>query len=175
LTSSNSAKSKRERLFRKSRPLIRKYEETDNKFLWAAYQKGSFQMPEGLSQVDFLTEMTKQFGSFDLLWIVEDEHKGFRSGRGQVCLVGLKTDGWTFQPSAAFFKWATPKNVLRALVAFFQMIRHQKIGVCKVEVVEKEMKTLARLKEYGVLFLRGRIPFGSPAGDLFVFSINGRR
>jgi hypothetical protein len=175
LTTLPSAKTKREKLFRKSRPLIRKHEEADNKFLWAAYQKGSFQLPEGLSQTDFLIEMQKQFGDFDLLWVIEDDHKGFRSGRGQVCLVGVKTDGWAYQPSAAFFKWATPKNVLRSLVGFFQMIRHQKIGVCRVEVGEKDMKTLARLKEYGVLFLRGRIPFGSPSGDSFVFSINGRK
>ena len=175
MTQLNSAKSKRDRLFRKSRPLIRKHEEADNKFLWAAYQNGSFQLPEGLSQTEFLVEMTKKFGAFDLLWVIEDENKGFRSGRGQVCLVGLKTDGWTYQPSAAFFKWATPRNVLRSLVGFFQMIRHQKVGVCRVEVLEKEMKLLMRLKEYGVLFIRGRIPFGSPGGDLFVFSINGRK
>lgn len=155
--------------------MIRKHEEADNKFLWAAYQKGSFDLKPGLTQQDFLVEMTKRFGSFDLLWVVEDENRGFRSGKGQVCLVGVKTDGWTYQPTAAFFTWATPKNVLRCLVGFFQMIRHQKIGVCKVEVLEREMKILARLKKYGVLFLRGRIPCGSPSGDLFVFSINGRR
>lgn len=155
---------------------MRKHEESDNKFLWAAYQKGSFDLPQGLSQTDFLVAMGKKFGSFDLLWVIEDEHKGFRSGRGQVCLVGVKTDGWTYQPSAVFFNWATPRNVLRALVGFFQMIRYQKgVGVCRVEVLEKDMKLLSRLKDYGVLFLRGRVPCGSPGGDLFVFSINGRK
>jgi hypothetical protein len=163
-------------LFKKSRPLVRKHIESDNKFLWAAYQKGSFDIQEGLSQEDFLVEMSKKFGSFDHLWMIEDDNKGFRSGRGQVCLVGLKTDGWAYQPTAAFFSWATPKNVLRSMVGFFQMIRYQKdVGVCRVEVLERDMKTLARLKEYGVLFLRGRIPSGSPVGDLFVFSINGRK
>ena len=108
--------------------------------------------------------------------MIEDDNRGFRSGRGLVGLVGIRTDGWTFNPSAVFFKWATPKNVLRSAVAFFQMIRYQKdVGVCRVEVLEKEMKMLAKLKDYGVLFLRGRIPSGSPQGDLFVFSINGKK
>lgn len=167
---------KRQRLFKHSRPLIRKYEAKDNGFLWAAYQKGSLPLPKDLSQEAFLIEVAKRFGGFGLLWIIEDRNRSFKSGIGQVGVVGIKTDGWAFEPEAHFFKWATPKNVLRAAVGFFQMIRHQKdVGICRVEVSQKDKALLDRMKSYGVLYLRGRIPFGSPEGDTFVFSINGKK
>lgn len=165
---------KRERLFRKSRPLIRKYEPADAGFLWAAYKNGSFPIPEGLSQTDFLKAMAEKFGSFNLVWIIEDDTKRLKAGRGQVALVGIKSDGWTYEPSAFFFKWATPKNVLRSMVGFFQMIRYQKdVGVCVVR--STEFRTLNRMKSYGVLFLRGKIPSGDRKGDLFIFSIQGKK
>jgi hypothetical protein len=144
--------------------------------LWAAYKNGSLPIQEGLGQKDFLIEVARKYGAFDLLWVIEDDNKNFKSGRGQIGLVGIKTDGWSYSPSAVFFKWATPRNVLRSLVGFFQMIRYQKsVGVCRVEVSEKDMKMLHRLQKYGVLFLRGRIPFGSPDGDVFIFSIDGKK
>lgn len=129
-----------------------------------------------MGQSEFLLEIGQKYGSFDLLWIVEDDNRNFKSGRGQIGLVGIKTDGWTFSPSAIFFRWATPKNILRSLVGFFQMIRYQRnVGICRVEVLEKDVKMLQRLKNYGVLFFRGRIPSGSKEGDLFVFSIQGKK
>ena len=132
-------------------------------------------MPAELSQQEFAVEIAKRFGAYELLWIVEDDNANFRAGRGQVALVAIKADGWTFEPSAVVFKWATPKNVLRALVAFFQMMRYQKdVGVCVVKALERDFKTLNRMKAYGVLYFRGRIPAGSRDGDVFVFSINGK-
>ncbi len=169
-------KTKRDRLFRKSRPFIRQLDSKDSGFLWAAYQNKSFDIPEGLSQADFLKAISERFGSNDLLWVVEDENRNFRNGRGQVCLVGIKTDGWTFQPSAVFFKWATPKNVLRCMVAFFHFMRSKKdVGVCRVESVDKNKKALFMMRDYGVLYPRGSIPFGSPEGALWIFSINGKK
>lgn len=167
---------KRQRLFKHSRPLIRKYEPKDNGFLWAAYQKDSLPLPKGLSQEAFLVEVAKRFGSFNLLWIIEDRNRSFKAGSGQIGVVGIKTDGWNFEPEAYFFKWATPKNVLRASVGFFQMIRHQKdVGVCRVEVLQKDKALLEHMKNYGVLFFRGRIPLGSSSGDTFIFSIDGKK
>jgi len=118
--------------------------------------------------------MVVRFGAFDLLWIIEDDTKRLKAGRGQIGLVGIRTDGWTYEPTAFFFKWATPKNILRSLVGFFQMIRYQKdVGVCVVKTTD--FKLLARLKSYGVLFLRGKIPSGDRTGDLFIFSIQGKK
>lgn len=167
---------RRERLFKKSRPLVRKYEQSDAGFLWSAYKNGSFKFDEGLSQKDFLVELAKQYGSFDLLWIVEDENKNFKSGKGQIGLVGIKTDGWVYSPSAVVFKWATPKNVLRSAVAFFQMMRYQKfVGVCEVRTEKKDFEMMKHMEKYGVLYFRGRVPNGSPSGDVFIFSIEGKK
>jgi len=163
----------RKRLFKKSRPLVRKHEPSDNGFLWAAYKQGSFDLPQDLTQQQFLIAMAKQFGSFHLLWVIEDDNKNFRNGRGLVALIGIKTDGWTYIPSIFFFQWATVKNRLRSFVGFLQMVRYQKdVGVCRIESLDDK---LHRLKKYGVLYFRGRIPGGSPQGDLFLYSINGKK
>jgi hypothetical protein len=145
-------------------------------FLWAAYKNKSFFMKEGMSQEEFLMEIVRQFGAFNLLWIIDDDSMEFKSGRGQVSLIGIKTDGWIYEPMIYFFKWATDENILRAMVAFFHMLRYQKdVGVCLVKAIENEKSIYDKMKEYGVLYFRGRIPYGSPSGDLFMYSINGRK
>ena len=167
---------KRKRIFKKSKPLVRQYRETDNGFLWAAYLNKSFDLPEGLDQRGFLNAISKKFGAFNLLWIIEDDNKQYRSGRGQIALVGIQTDGWSYVPKAHFFKWATPRNVLRAAVAFFHMMRSKPdVGVVRVEVLRKDVDLLKLMESYGVLYIRSRIPRGSPEGDLWVFSINGKK
>lgn len=133
-------------------------------------------MPKNLSQEQFLEEMIKQFGSFVHLWIIDDDNDKFKSGRGQISLVGIKTDGWILEPVIFFFKWATEENILRASVAFFHMLRYKKdVGVCLVKAIENEKSLFEQMKDYGVLYYRGRIPYGHPSGDLFLFSINGRK
>lgn len=116
--------------------------------------------------------MAEKFGSFDLLWVIEDDNKQFKAGRGLVALIGIKTDGWQFLPTAYFFQWATALNRLRSYVGFLQMVRYSTdIGVCRVETAHD----LDRLKKYGVLFFRGRVPFGTQDGDLRIYSIGGKR
>ena len=172
MTISTSTKSWRDRIFKKSRPLVRKHEPEDNRFLWAAYKNKSFDLPEDLDQAQFLVAISEKFGDFNLLWMIEDDSKSFKAGRGLVAIIGIKTDGWQFMPSVHFFKWATPKNVLRSYVGFLQMVRYSKdIGVCRIESKD----SLDRLKKYGVLYFRGRIPNGTPSGDLMIYSIAGKR
>ena len=133
-------------------------------------------MKEGLTQEEFLVEMVSRFGAFNLLWIIDDDSNQFKSGKGQISLVGIKTDGWIFEPVIYFFKWATNENRLRALVSFFHMLRFQKdVGACLMKATESEKDFYDKMKEYGVLYFRGRIPYGSPSGDLFMYSINGRK
>ncbi len=171
-----STSTRRAALFRTSRPLVRKYEDKDAGFLWAAYKSGSFDFQNDLTQEAFLLEVAKRFGGFPFLWIVEDDSRHFRTGRGQIAIVGLHTDGWSWEPYPLFFRWATPRNILRACVSFFQMVRHQKdVGVCIVKSHRKDMKLLKRMEKYGVLYLRGRVPFGTPNGDLWLFSIDGKK
>ena len=103
MITSESAKAKRERLFKKSRPLVRLYEQKDNGFLWAAYLKGSFDLPEGLSQAEFLPAVAEKWGGFPLVYVIEDENKGFKSGKGIIALVPVWTDGWVYEPTVKFF------------------------------------------------------------------------
>lgn len=121
-------------------------------------------------------ELGKHFASFPFVWIVEDDSPAFKSGRGQVALVVVRSDGWIFEPAWVFFEWATPLNQLRTFVALFQMMRNQKdVGACMVRVLDKDKKMMERMKKYRVLFYRGRIPNGSANGDICLFSINGKK
>lgn len=172
----SESEKKRKEIFKDSRPFVRKYEESDLGFLWAAYKNGSFPIRPDLTQDQFLVEMVNRFGSFDVLWIIEDDSPGFKSGRGQVGLVGIKTDGWIYEPLIYFFKWATQINRTRSLVSLCHLMRFQKdIGVFLIKAVESEKPIFDAMKDYGVLYFRGRIPYGSPSGDLFMYSINGRK
>jgi hypothetical protein len=173
--SSTSNSTKRAKLFRDSKPEIRLHEPKDNGILWAAYLKGSFNLQEGLTQEQFLIDLAKQFGAFHILWLVEDEHKGFKSGKGPVAIVGITTDGWVFEPKVVFFKWATKRNILRSSVQFFQRMRSKNVGACVVNVTKKDFAYMKHMEKYGVLYLRGKIPNGSPEGSVFVFSIDGEK
>lgn len=108
--------------------------------------------------------------------MIEDDHLGFKSGRGLVGVIGVRTDGWTFIPEVLFFKWASKRNVLRSAVSFFQMIRHQKdVGVCEVRTTKKDFPFMKHMQKYGLLYVRGMIPKGSPEGGVYIFSIEGKK
>lgn len=108
--------------------------------------------------------------------MVEDDTKSLKAGRGQVGLVCLKTDGWAFEPHAHFFSWATKRNKLRAAVAFFHMVRNSRVvGACVVRTIKKDFAYMKHMEKYGLLYVRGKIPFGSPNGHIWVFSIEGKR
>lgn len=102
---------------------------------------------------------------------IEDEHRGFKSGRGLVALVSVTGDGWLHTPVADFFKWATPRHVLRGFVAFFQKFRYSSEGTCMVIAHERNRRLLHRMMDYGVLYFRGTIPHGSREGNMLVYSI----
>ena len=170
------SKERRKRLFRKSKPFVRPFDKGDLGVLWAAYQHGGFAIKAGLSQDEFTAEMAKLLSPFPLLWVVEDDSRQFKKGRGQIALVGLRSDGWTFEPHAFVFPWARRGNVLRATVNFFHMMWSKKeVGVCLVRCGQEQAGFLNHMKKYGVLYQRGRIPMGSPKGDVWIFSINGKR
>jgi hypothetical protein len=170
------AKDRRRRLFKKSKPFVRPFEKSDLGVLWAAYQHGAFGIKPGLEQEAFTLEMAKLLQPFPLLWVIEDDCKHFKKGRGQIALVGLRSDGWTFEPHPFFFPWARRKNVVRAVVNFFHMMWSKKdVGVCLVRCGAEQAGFLNHMKKFGVLYQRGRIPLGSPKGDVWIFSINGKR
>lgn len=167
---------KRSWLFRKSRPEVRPFEAKDRGFLWAAHLAGVFGLPADMSQEAFLAEMAQMFGAYQFIWVLEDDSTKFRAGRGPVAIVGIRTDGWTMEPAPMWFPWVTKRNVLRACVAFLQMIRYQKdVGVCLIRAGKAQSGALNHMARYGVLYQRGRIPHGSAAGDVYVYSINGKK
>jgi len=153
---------------------VRPITEDDFGVLWAAYLRGSFKLPK-LTEAQF-TEWIYTASQRMRLVGIEDAHRGFKAGRGLVALVSVTSnDGWLAQPVVDFFKWATPKHVLRAYVAFFQYFRNIRApGVCMVLAHVQHKRLLDRMTEYGVLYFRGKIPFGSPEGHMAIYSIDAK-
>ena len=171
-----SGKAKRTWLFRVSKPVIRPFEAKDRGFLWAAHLSGAFGLSQDLTQEVFLLEMANRFGIYSLVWIVEDDCSRFRSGRGPVALVGINTDGWVYRPTPIWFPWSRKRHILRACVAFLQMIRYRKeVGCCIIQADRRDTQMLDHMQKYGVLYARGRIPMGSEEGDVFMYSMTGKK
>jgi hypothetical protein len=168
---------KRRILFKKSKPFIRRFELSDMWILWAAYKEGSFPvMPEGMEKEAFYTEIRQRLNSYHQLMLVEDDCKKFKDGRGPVCLIGARTDGWKIEPHVEFFKWASKQNILRVNVRFFNWIRQNKeIGVCIVRSLKHTTNLFHHVREYGVLNFVGKIPGGDSRGDEYIFSIRGKK
>lgn len=171
MTSRNAAKEYRKRIFRKSRPFVRPFSEADVAWLWVAYKHGSFKMQSGLNQQEFSEHVTPILGLEN--FIVEDDNPKFKDKRGPVAFVSVTHDGWRYEPSIVFFKWASKKNMLRVGVAFFHKTSLSSIGVCVVRWSKSVL--LDHLKKYGVLFLRGKVPFGNKDGDEYIYSVLGRK
>ena len=174
-------KDKRDRLFRKSRPYFRplqiydgdKYHK-DIGILWAAYQEGCFgELPRELKQEEFAQEIEK-LAQIRELWMWEDENDSFESKKGPIGFLTVRGDGWRIEPHCEYFPWASKRNMLRSQVAFYQMVRYKKIGVCIVKSLEHQKALHNKCTEYGVLFYVGKIINGDPRGDEYVYSVRGK-
>jgi hypothetical protein len=148
----SAQKKRRARLFKKSRPHIRPLESKDMGWLWAAYKVGSFKFPEDLSQEEFTTHISQAMNGVSQ-FLIEDENKQFSTGRGPVGLIGVASDGTRIEPGVAVFKWATPKNILRGFVAFFQYVKSSPVSECVVRAPAKD-KLMKRMVDYGVIYPR---------------------
>jgi hypothetical protein len=159
-----NAKERRERLFRKSRPAIRRLEILDGEaysqdmsVLWAAYKAGSFTIPAGLSQEKFVEAIEQGLEGYAQSWIIDDKSKSFAAGHGQIALVGTNTTGMIVEVKPLFFKWASKKNILRASVAFLNMLRHsKKTGIVLVRTQKEKMTLPDHLKQYDLLYFLGQ-------------------
>lgn len=142
-------------------------------WLWAAYRQGSFKIQAGMNQQEFSDAVQGILGHFEN-FIVDDDHPKFKSKRGPVALITVTSDGWRYEPAIAFFKWASPRNKLRCAVSFFhKSALSSKVGVCVVRWGRSVL--LDHLKNYGVLFPRGKIPMGNMDGDEYIYSVLGRK
>jgi hypothetical protein len=170
-------KERRDRLFRKSRPRARKLVIMDGDkysrdigILWSAYKAGSFTIEAGLSQEDFMVEIEKTLGGFKEVWVIDDDTKVFSSGRGPVGMIGANASGLIIEPRFVFFKWATCRNVLKATVAFLQMIKRSvDTGIVLVRTPKERRVIAEHMKEYDLLFFLGK-----SAENEYLYSGRGR-
>ena len=171
------AKELRDRLFRKNRPVIRRLEildgETysdDMRVLWAAYRAGSFVLPEGLTQEQFVSAIEDGLNAYSQAWIIDDANGSFSAGHGQIALVGTNAIGMMVEVKPLFFKWATKRNILRASVAFINMLRHsKKTGIVLVRTQKEKMTLPDHLKQYELLYF-----LGQAAENEYLYSVRGR-
>ena len=167
----------RDRLFKKSRPLVRRLEifdgdaySGDMKILWAAYKAGSFKIKEDLTQEEFVEQIEQILKAYQHSWVIDDENKAFSSGKGPIAMIGANTVGLIVEPRALFFRWATPRNILRSSVAFLGMIRHStKTGIALVRTEKNRMTLPDHLKRYDMLYFVGKADTNE-----YLYSVRGR-
>jgi hypothetical protein len=172
-----NAKERRERLFKNSRPVIRRLEILDGEsyskdmsVLWAAYKAGSFSIPPGMTQEQFVAAIEQGLSDYQQSWIIDDKSKSFAAGHGQIALVGTNTTGMMVEVRPLFFKWASKRNILRASVAFLNMLRHsKKTGIVLVRTQKEKMTLPDHLKQYDLLYFLGQ----SDESE-YLYSVRGR-
>ena len=177
-------KEKRDRLFRVSRPHIRPLEllngETygkDMAILWAAYKLGSFdQIESGLDQKEFANFIISIANGYNIGWIIEDKNKQFKEEYGPIGLVLSVYNGWELEPHFEKFQWASSRNILKAFVSFFQMMRYDKtVGIVNVYSLRESKNLFDHICKYGVLRYAAKIPKGDIRGDRYIYYTHGKR
>jgi hypothetical protein len=173
----------RKTLFRKGRPLLRAFVSHENGelgadvgILWAAYKRGSFRFVD-MNEVQFTEFILQRLTAYASVWFMEDDNRGFRSGRGPVCAVTIHFNGWKILPEVYWFSWATLKNKLRCSVAFIQKSRYDKtVGCCELRTGPDGAKLMKHLPRYiPTLRYVGKVWFGTPVGDQYIYSIKGAK
>ena len=173
----------RERLFKSGRPHIRPLEVfnedgtygRDMGVLWAAYKKGSFDLPE-MEQGEFADYMIQTLSGYNVGWMVEDVNKKFSEGRGPVGIFAGAVNEWELEPHFDPFTWATKRNRLKAVVSFLQMMKHDReVGIVNVYSLNKDAEFYKRMKKYGVLYYVGKVPHGDIRGDRHIFFVRGKK
>jgi len=175
-------KERRDRLFKASRPNIREMSLIDEQgytkdmgILWGAYKQGSFDMPE-VSQEDFAEFMMQEIQPYKKKWLIEDNNAKYADGYGPVGMMCAVYNGWELEPHFEPFSWASPRNTLRAVVSFLQMMRYDKdVGIVNVYSLKDGKGFFNHVSEYGVLKYATKIPNGDVKGDRYIYYIRGRK
>ena len=171
-------KQRRDRLFKFSRPNIREVTLIDENgytkdmgILWGAYGNNM-----GATQKEFADIMTEELKAHDKSWLVEDKNASYENGYGAVGLLYGQYDGWELTPTFDIFEWATPRNTLRAVVSFLQMMRYNKdIGIVSVHSPSKTKRFFNHIQKYGVLKYVAKLPNGNADGDRYMYYLRGRK
>ena len=176
-------KKARDRLFKFGRPNIRPLvlEEEDGiggdmRFIWAAYRMGSFSDLPEMDQSDFTDYFLEYISGYYAAWVVEDTNYHYPDNYGAVGLIVANFNGWDMEPIFIPFKWVSSKNVLKMIVAFFQMARYEKgIGVLSVNSNVKELDFFKKIsKRYNVIHYVGKVPRGNQGEDKYMFYGRGK-
>lgn len=168
----------RARLFKNTRPLVRPLEIMDGEGytkdagrLWAAYKKGAFPgQRRDMSQEEFASFLAALPEAYAKVWLVDDDHPAYQSGRGPVAIVCAVIDDLLVTLEADVFPWATKRNILRGSVAVLKMlIESEKTGTLMVKVPGRLRGAASHLKKYDLLYYVGRI-----GEDVFLYAMRGR-
>jgi len=150
----------RERLFRLSKPTIRKAEPGDEVWIRVNQKVLGIEMADE----DFKTLMQNTFSQYDEVLIIEDTNHRFGTEFGPIGIIAAITKGSVYEPHAEWFAWASPRNILRGMVAYLQKSRYRPLGVLIVHCLSDSVVFFRRLKSYVPLNYVGKIPDGDPAG-----------
>ena len=166
-----------EKLFAKSKPVLRHFEPMtqesagDFPYLWDAYQRGLLvELPSDLDIESFTDYMIGLLDQIPEVWVVEDEVQGEIK---PIAFVFCSHDGWIMEPHAVYFDYATPRNILRAYVAFLKKTKWRKdTGACLVRVDQKDRKFVNRIEQMKIgLEWVGKIWGGKPTGNEYLYSM----
>ncbi len=103
----------------KRKPRVRQIQESDTRFLWAAYQMGGWSdlFAQNLSKEAFAEKMVEILGAVDLDWIIEIEGENGLRPIGIVLGV-FRAAGRAVEPHVDWFPWATPRNKMEGAAQF---------------------------------------------------------
>lgn len=157
------------RSLRKHSVVIRPYVDVDRAILYEAYKDGSFDMPEGMSYIEFIRFAEEKFSGYNSIWMVIDSEK-------PIAVVVIRSDGYVIEPHVEFFNNATPAAILRSTTRFFQWVgTDDSVGACVVKCLDKSKGLFQKMCEYGMLLYVGKIPNGHPDGDEYLYCIDRRK
>jgi hypothetical protein len=174
-------KERRDRLFRESRPTVREFQlydgdeyHKDVKLLWVAHQLNPiYKIPENVSQQEF-AKMLEETSHIDR-FIIEDENKQYK-GVGPVGMGYVINDGWRYEPHVNFFPWATKRNILRGIVGALQWGRYKRtVGSILINSLIESKNLFDHVCKYGVLHYVGKMENGDERGDVYLYSVRGKR
>lgn len=183
LKSDVSSLVKRKRIDLKGKPKIRELgpldpEQKDYKILWAAYIRGSFDLPEGIEKEQFYLQVDSLYNDYTRILIIEDKNKINDGENAPIGLITERSDGWNIQPYFEYFPWASKQNKLRMVVNYLRMMKNSKIGCVEIRAMEQDVPFFNRVTTYGVLFPSGHplgiIRGGSKEGDIHLYQVRGK-
>lgn len=183
------AKKKLQRLNWLGKPVIREFrlngDKSDYAVMWAAYQRGAFEMQDDLTQEEFTNEINLYLRSAYNFIVIEDFSSIAGGEMAPVGFISEKFDGWMVEPHLDWFPWATKKNKLRGVVNYLRFLKQNtEYGCATIKCIKDDLSFFSKIKSYGVLHNLnqfgngyelldevGKIVGGDPRGDVYLFSM----